>query len=167
MIKIPLTQNQVAVIDNGDWEIIAPYKWFSQKARKVFYAKTWIYSKEEYRKCVEMSKLIMGFPDTIVDHIDRNPLNNQRSNLRLCTTSQSAVNRFKFPNTISSFRGVTLTKYGKWQSCIGGAKTRIYLGIFNTETLAAEAYNRKAKELYGEFAVLNIIETEDTDCETI
>ena len=95
---------------------------------------------------------------SVVDHIDRNLLNCQRSNLRLGTTSDNMCNRQK--NIInnkchSKYKGVLLQK-GKWTAKVIKDKQTYYLGTFNTEVEAAQAYNDKAKELHKDYVVLNI-----------
>ena len=67
------------------------------------------------------------------------------------------MNRRKQTGT-SRFKGVCWhKKAGKWQAKIQHNFVRIRLGLFSSEEDAARAYNRKAKELFGEFAKLNEI----------
>jgi hypothetical protein len=94
----------------------------------------------------------------VVDHIDRNLLNCQRSNLRLGTTSDNMCNRQK--NIInnkchSKYKGV-IFQHRKWTAKVIKDKKTYYLGTFNTEVEAAQAYNDKAKELHKDYVVLNI-----------
>jgi len=93
-----------------------------------------------------------------VDHIDRNPLNNRKSNLRRCNQSQNISNS-KIPvHNTSGFKGAYFNKNrGVWQSYINKNKKHIYLGAFKTKIAAAEAYNKAAKEYHGEFASKNDI----------
>jgi hypothetical protein len=96
----------------------------------------------------------------LVDHKDGNGLNNQKSNLRLCTNRQNLANSQKARGK-SRFKGVYWnTARGKWQAQIGagfrnGKLAVEYLGRFENEEEAARAYDRRAFELHGEFAVLN------------
>lgn len=94
-----------------------------------------------------------------VDHVDGNKLNNNLDNLRFCSYSQNGANRKKQSNTSSIYKGVDFQKRAnKWRASIkidGKSKT---LGHFEDEKEAAKAYNEKAKELFGDFAKLNIIE---------
>lgn len=72
----------------------------------------------------------------------------------------------KKPNkkTSSKYVGVVWYKNkGKWTSNIGFKKQRYFLGYFDTEEEAAEAYNKKVLEFYGENAKLNIIRGKDKD----
>ena len=93
-----------------------------------------------------------------VDHINRNKLDNQVCNLRYATASQNMMNKTKQigRKTSSQYKGVTLEKKsGKWIAQIRIGGKRNYLGIFTSEEEAAMAYDLKAEEAHGEFAVLN------------
>jgi AP2-like factor, euAP2 lineage len=91
-----------------------------------------------------------------IDHIDRDKLNNTRENLRLCTKAQNMANMIRGGSQHSDhgYKGVYPSGRG-WSARIGSGEHRRYLGQFNGETAAAAAYNRAAKEMYGEFAILN------------
>lgn len=89
----------------------------------------------------------------VVDHIDGNPLNNRRSNLRIATIAENSANCKKSVRNTSGFKGVTLhKKSGKWQSCIKSGGKSHYLGLFNNPEEAFTAYKQAAIRLHGEFA---------------
>jgi hypothetical protein len=95
----------------------------------------------------------------MVDHIDRNRLNNYVTNLRYVTVQQNQMNRTKRSNTSSKYKGVIFKKQcNKWQSRVQYDGKRISLGYFDNEQEAARAYNAKAMELFGEYANLNIVD---------
>lgn len=84
----------------------------------------------------------------LIDHIDGNPLNNQRANLRLATSSQNAMNMAK-----KGSKGICRTRSGlKWRAYIVRDNKQWHLGIYLTQQEAQEAYNEAAKILFGEFA---------------
>lgn len=95
-----------------------------------------------------------------VDHIDNNKLNNNLSNLRYATHFENNRNAKKTTKETSSiYKGVSFNKnIKKYQAQIGRNGKNMYLGIFDNEKEAAKSYNKKAIELFGEFAHLNIIE---------
>ena len=94
-----------------------------------------------------------------IDHIDGNRTNNSLDNLRLCSYSQNNRNSSKRENTSSIYKGVCWDKsIGKWKAQIQINRRQKSLGLFTNEKEAAQAYNEKAKELFKEFAKLNIIE---------
>ena len=91
-----------------------------------------------------------------VDHKDRNSLNNHFSNLRWCTRKENDQNRSKRKNTSSVYKGVCFDKKAnKWRAQIRHNGHQIHLGYFSDESDAGRAYDRKAKELFKEFAHLN------------
>jgi hypothetical protein len=94
-----------------------------------------------------------------VDHIDRNPLNNHVSNLRWATIIENNGNKSNRKNSFSKYKGVSFHKlHKKWETKIQVNGRRKHLGYFTCEKEAALAYNKKAKEICGEFALLNDIE---------
>lgn len=90
----------------------------------------------------------------IVDHINRNKLDNRRTNLRICTASQNAMNKCN-SNGKNPYKGICQTSDGMWQAQIYYDHEAIYLGLFSDECKAAKAYDTAARELYGEYAYLN------------
>lgn len=103
-------------------------------------------------------RLIMGVtdPNIIVDHINRDPLDNRKLNLRLCTIAENNRNcGIRDARNKSGFKGVSLTPAKKWAARVRHNDKDIYLGTFTTPQAAAEAYDKKAVELFGEFACTN------------
>jgi hypothetical protein len=92
------------------------------------------------------------------DHINRNKLDNRKSNLRVCTASQNRMNQPTRGNSTSDYRGVYQPKdKNKWKSVIQHQNKRVFIGYFKEETHAALAYDLWAKELFEEFAQTNFI----------
>lgn len=107
-----------------------------------------------------MHSFIMSPPvGFIIDHKDHNGLNNQRSNLRICTYEQNQYNRKKCRKKCSSiYKGIYWHKRDKkWIAKIRVNNERICIGYFNDEIEAARAYDIKAKELFREFACPNFV----------
>jgi len=91
-------------------------------------------------------------PKIQIDHIDNNPLNNQRSNLRECTNQQNSFNKSKNKNNKSGFKGVYFDKYAnKYKAQIQINNKVKHLGRFDTAEEAHEAYKKSALEYHGEF----------------
>ena len=100
-----------------------------------------------------MHRQILGCQaDQQIDHRNHNTLDNRRSNLRLATPSQNAINRRK----AKGYKGVSRVR-DKWRATIGSVrkKERRHLGYFPSAERAAKAYDAAAIEMYGEFALLN------------
>jgi hypothetical protein len=160
MKEIKLTQGKIALVDDEDFGYLNQFKWCTYKGGNSYYASRQSEGSHRTRKIIIMHRLIMKTPDNmVVDHIDHNGLNNQKSNMRNCTHAQNLMNQSKNANNPLKYKGVHRSHY-KFESCITFNKERIYIGHFDTEELAAIAYNRKAKELFGEFACLNIIDNQ-------
>ena len=96
----------------------------------------------------------------VLDHKDGNPLNNRLSNLREASSADNQANQKKQSKQTSSFyKGVYLFKRdNKWMAYINREGKRYHLGYFNSQEEAAVAYDKKAKDLFGEFAKLNFPE---------
>lgn len=97
-----------------------------------------------------VSRVIMNAPaDLFVDHIDGNPLNNLRSNLRIATASQNQANRPT--NNSTGYRGVYKSN-SSYKALISVEGKDIYLGTFPSAMLAAKAYEQAAEKYFGKFA---------------
>ena len=153
---INLTYGKIALVDDKDYDFLSTFKWRAQKENIHWYA---VASLEG--QSIKMHWLIMPLDKPfVVDHADGNGLNNQRSNLRKATPSQNCQNRRKISSKCSSpYKGVHLRKSsGTWIASIQafGKSGRIYLGDFKNEKDAAFAYDRAAKQYFGEFAKTNL-----------
>jgi len=161
--KIPLTQGKFAIVDDEDYEELNKYKWQARIGANTYYAYRGI-TKNGKTKILFMHEQIMNPPKNMdTDHIDRNGLNNRRSNLRICSRSQNMHNIVARGKT-SKYKGVSWEigqiykgkQYpGRWRAGIKQDYKTYHLGSFNSEIEAAKAYDRKAIELYKEFANTN------------
>jgi len=143
MQKIELTQGQVALVDDEDYEYLNQWKWYVAKKNNRFYARR-NSRKGEFpkQKLIYMHRVIakrVGLDmSNMIDHIDRDSLNNQRKNLRTATQKQNQENR----NSKGYFWD---QQNKKWRAKIKHHQKSIYLGLFDTEEeakaarLAAEA----------------------------
>lgn len=94
----------------------------------------------------------------VVDHIDGDPLNNQRDNLRICSNAENLWNQRKRDGCKGKYKGVSYNR-----------RDRVYFATvmrngrrFNSRTTKSEeevalAYNLLAIEHFGEFAKLNVV----------
>ncbi len=148
-----------AVCDWCDFNSVKSFKWNSTSLdNRVQWA--WAHDVEnggEKRKKVAMHNVIMrpseGF---IVDHINGNGLDNRRSNLRIATRQQNTFNSVHKGGT-SKYKGVALDREsGLWRAYIAKDGKRTWLGRFPDELSAAIAYDKAAKDMFGEYAKLNI-----------
>lgn len=156
MILIPLTNSdKFAIVDDSDFEKVTGYKWYLHSEG---YVAAPAY-KNGIPDTVYMHKLILEA--RLVDHHDRDKLNNRRYNLRRATREQNGGNRIKSQRkTTSRFKGVHWdAECRKWKALlqvrIDGNRKVFRLGRYTDETEAAKAYNVAAQKHFGEFALLN------------
>ena len=105
-------------------------------------------------KTKNLHRLITKCPQNlVVDHINHDKLDNTSSNLRICTKQQNHFNSVTASNNKTGYKGV------HWYSCKSRYRAqikhdgkRIYIGLFKTAAEAGAAYNKKALELFGEYA---------------
>lgn len=95
-----------------------------------------------------------------VDHIDGDPTNNRRGNLRIVSKTENAANAASRGGA-SQYRGVSPTRNGRWQAQISREGVRMHLGTYDTEEAAAAAYDEAAIRLHGEFARPNLQKREN------
>jgi len=158
-ISTPKHPNKFALVDNEDYESALQYKWYVVKNGNYFYAyANRKLGKDKKHHTLHMHRVIMGLRDDKIqiDHINRNGLDNRKSNLRLCNMSQNMMNSRPMKNRLSKYKGVSwhsLTKKWRVRVCLHG--NLIEVGLYSNEEKAAAAYNKEAKRLFGDFAYLN------------
>ena len=155
--NIPLSHDMSAVVDESDYELLACYRW-RFVPRGYGYASRREAASVGERREILMHRQILNAPAGMeVDHRDRNGLNNRRDNLRLCTHARNMQNKANYRTSESPYKGVSRHQNG-WRARITvDGKTRS-LGTFDSPEEAARAYSAAARELFGEFAVLNAVE---------
>lgn len=152
MKKIKVGSMKFALVDDEDFEALDKIKWYCSIAG---YAKR--NKKKGDPQSILMHRFILGITqrNLYVDHIDRNPLNNQRSNLRICTKAENQRNCIFKPSKTSKFKGVYRHR-NKWAAVIRATK-KYHIGLFEDEHEAARHYNLAAKHLHKEFANFNAV----------
>lgn len=142
--------NEEFYFDLDDYDKIKDYCWYvritnnTKENRKKYHClETWIDDKA------------MRFTELIgckyYDHIDRNPLNNKKDNLRPCTQGENSKNHSLYSNNTSGVSGVSASN-SKYRSYIDMNHKRINIGTFNDKNDAIIARLKAEKEYFGEFA---------------
>lgn len=155
--EIKTTNGHTVIVDDADFDYLNQFSWsavcpnphtfYAQRNKQI--AKGKFVTSLMHRELLNAPK---GFQ---VDHIDSNGLNNQRKNLRVCTHSQNQRNQVKRRGK-SKFKGVYLnSKLGRWYAQIKLNGKSTHLGMFELEIDAARAYDKAAKNNFGEFASVN------------
>ncbi|MGA2916103.1 MAG: AP2 domain-containing protein [Sedimentisphaerales bacterium] len=150
-----LAAAKFAKVDPEDYPELSKYPWQlveSGMGKGVLYA-----GCVDGWKILYMHRVIMKGPEgKVIDHRNRNGLDNTKRNLRIATHSQNSFNRPTGKSGSSRYRGVCYRKRGKkWEASIFYNGTYKYLGRFENEEDAARAHDEAAKIYHGEFAVLN------------
>ena len=149
MKKIKLKNNLFTLVDDSDFEYLSQYKWCLHSG----YALTNRAGAE--KRMVYMHRLIMDAPEGMeVDHINHDPLDNRRENLRVCTHSENGKNKLLPKNNTSGYKGVYPYK-GKYKASIRINGDLTYLGMYWEPEDAARAYNNAAAIYFGEYASVN------------
>lgn len=153
MKRVKLTCGKYALIDDEDFDRIEKHSWHLVKIGSVFYAATGIWNGSNMTTYY-LHRFIMNTPKRLVtDHIDGNGLNNQKSNLRVCTSSQNHMNTGLQKNNTSGYRGVMWYKRDKkWLAVIKIDKKLINLGKYKEKSKAIEIRSKAEKKYYKEFA---------------
>ncbi len=173
-VSTPKHPNTFTMVDDEDYEHLNQWKWSAtnqnRPSRKTLYAERKSISAGVQTGWV-MHRYLMKTPKGMfTDHIDGDGLNNQRSNLRVCTRSQNQQNagpkvggRSETRIKTSKYKGVCWNKRrGKYEVQIDNNGSHIWVGLFIIEDEAAQAYNDAALKYHGEFAKLNVIPTAES-----
>jgi len=159
MPHICLTKGRVALVDACDYDaLLAVGRWRCSQAGYAVHCHT---TPEGVQQNWLMHRLIMSWaagqrlPRHLqVDHLNHDPLDNRRANLRLCTPNQNQWHKTLQANNTSGFRGVSWNK-GRWEARIRCYRQRINLGRYDDAVTAALAYDAAARLLHQDFAGLN------------
>lgn len=158
MKEIKLSAGMVALVDDSDYEWLMQFKWTYAKG----YAAYGMSYRNGTKAFIYMHKLITQIGSSfIVDHINMNPLDNRRENLRVATKAQNGWNCNAPKDNKTGYKGVVkrdLLSGAKWIAQIRCNGKAYYLGLHDTPEAAAKAYDAKALELHGDYARLNFPE---------
>lgn len=134
MKKIELTKGKYTLIDSNDFDLVSKYKWYCSSMG--YATRTQLVNGK--RKEILLHRFLIGMDNkNEVDHINRNPLDNRRKNLRFCTRSENNHNRGLNSNNKSGYTGVYWHKGArKWLAQIMLDRKRINVGLFSTPLLA-------------------------------
>lgn len=155
---VPLSDDEHgpnAIVDADDVEIVNKYGWELNNDGHPY--------ASIRGKSTPMHQLLTGEKNP--DHINRDKLDHRRANLRTANKTLNEANTGPRKTNKSGYKGVSWDKVNnKWLAQIGyqeeGRNINKKLGRFNTPEEAAEAYNKKSKELHGDYAYQNIIPKE-------
>jgi hypothetical protein len=155
-MRIPLTQGLFAEVSDEDFAELSQHRWCAARDHNTYYAVRTKTNNGVHTHIRMHREVIKAEKGQIVDHKDRNTLNNTRGNLRICDALGNSRNRKVRSDSRTGLKGVYLiTRYGRFQARITLGSDEVSLGVFPTAIEAAEAYNKAAKKHFGEYAFLN------------
>jgi len=152
---IKLTKGALTIVDDEDYILLSKNKWHLHSGGYASCKGTRVNNPK--RSSIYMHRLIMGCPkDMEIDHINGNKLDNRRRNLRICTTSQNAMNRTIQSNNTSGHKGVSWCKTHKiWKCYIRKQNKTIHLGHYKNIEDAKKTYVKANKIYHGDFGRIN------------
>ena len=149
MRYIPISQGKYAIVDDADFEWLSKYRWYCcwSPHKKTYYAQTSVKIDSKH-KCVFMHRMILNAPKgKQTDHENGKGYDNRRENIKICTASENQHNQHAVRGR-SKYHGVSWNKASsKWRAKIMYNGTSYYLGLFDLESDAANAYESKKQEL--------------------
>jgi hypothetical protein len=137
-----------AIIDKFFIDVVSEYIW-------VLSSEGYVFSRDKLGKTVIMHRLISGIEesDILIDHKNRNRLDNRMENLRIADSTSNSMNRGKRNDNSSGITGVSFRKQNnKWIAYISVDKKRLGLGTFKTFEEAVVTRLQAEKEHFKEFA---------------
>jgi hypothetical protein len=154
MREIPLTKGCVALVDDEDYTSLSQWSWAASHNKTSVAAVRQQRCGDGRSHLIKMHRQILNAPSGVeVDHINGNPLDNRRTNLRLASRSQNARNRRRAANNTRGVPGVRWHRQrGKWNARIKLLGKEHSLGMFEHFDMAVQARKNAERQLFGEFA---------------
>lgn len=157
------TANIAAWVDDDDFERLKLHRWrvrwTSNGLRPNVYTQVEccdVTTRKHRKRAVFLHHFVLGVrPGFVIDHINNNPLDNRKQNLRYATMRQNSLNTSPPWSHSTGYKGVTIVQGHRFAAHVWAFGKRKLLGIFDTALQAAAAYDKAAQELFGEFAYLN------------
>lgn len=158
--RVPLTQGRTAFIDRRDVLRVSRRVWCWIDPANGHLGFAYSQGPRPERHMTLLAHFVLGIPRSRrvrVVHLNDDPLDCRRANLRICKVIHTAQHRHKRPQCSSEFKGVSWDRRtSKWRAHIYDSGRTTYLGSHESEQSAAAAYDAEAIKRYGEFARLNL-----------
>jgi hypothetical protein len=145
---IQLTQGKTTIVDDEDYAFLSQFKWCIDSSGYAY--------RRNGSTTITMHRFLMNPPAGMeTDHINRNKLDNRKSNLRLCTHAQNLANRTKYKTNKTGFKGVSYYKrHNCFRAQISSNGVNTHIGYFKSKEEAYAAYIQATVNGNGEFACI-------------
>jgi hypothetical protein len=163
MKEIISTNGFKIIVDDEDYNRLMKYSWavYKSPTSTMYYASTQSL-KKKIGYAISMHRMVLGLEEqknmNIVDHINRNSLDNRKSNLRIVNKKENEMNSGVRKNNTSGYKGVNHRKDTKKYRAyifINGKQKNV--GNYKTAKEAAIAYNKEIVKFFPEYAYINLI----------
>lgn len=164
MKQVPCTKGYTILVDECDYGKVSQYKWYAHHSSKGTYRPA---RRESHppRKVVFLSQEIIDAPKGMHrDHINGDPFDNRRENLRVCEHNQNMKNRKKHGKTTQNPHKGVFASGKKWRVFITSDGVGYVCGSFQSAEQAASAYDAAAIYLHGEYGRLNFPDRHTVMC---
>ena len=151
-----LTENAIALVSKNNLELVLQFVWYlGGDGYPITHGtddKTIVYGRG-----MKMHQLIMGKTEKgmVIDHINRNKLDNRITNLRICTAKENSYNTKKKASTTNKYKGIKQQPNGLWSAVVTKNGKKHIIDDILTEKEAAIIYDTMAEELFGHYAGKN------------
>lgn len=168
MKSIPASKGYVILVDAADYDALSKFKWYAHRGGSRWGTPEYRPARREPvapRNVHFLVHAIAGKAPTglVIDHINGNPFDNRRENLRLCTNAENCRNQRRPRKLDGAGKGVRWYK-GAWEALIGYDSKLFRLGRYTVLLEAELAYDAAALHLHGEYACLNHPEVATEPC---
>jgi len=145
--KITTSRGVELIVDATDYEKVKEYSWCISKTG-------YPVARMKDGRVIKLTRFLLEpkNPKLVIDHINGNPFDNRRANLRICTNTQNSRNCKLSKNNTSGYVGVRMTESGKWHAQIMVNRKEINLGRYEKLEDAIKARREGEIRYFGEFA---------------
>lgn len=145
--------------DIDDYNLVKQYCWYKYNGYITTNTPIELKNTNKYKNQIRLHRLIMNCPDDmVVDHINHDPTDNRKSNLRIATPLQNGFNRSTLCNSTSGVTGVSQYKdTGKWRAYIMLHNKQLYLGTYTNFEDAVAARKKAEEKIFGEYSYDNSV----------
>lgn len=162
-VKIELLghgENKFMIVSKNSLNVVLDFNWYLGKDG---YPVSFGSIDKHIKGRIKLHHLVIKIDNNvsngmIIDHINRNRLDNRLENLRICTSQENSFNRTRNSNSKNTLKGVKKTSTNNWSAIITKNGTKHEIKGISTENEAGKIYDLMAEELFGEYAGKNFKE---------